>query len=156
MNKREQIREAFRKMAAHEGPVQTKLVQVTSVDEDEMTCIVLDDDIEINDVRLRNVLNDKESISIIPKINSWVLMQRLEEDEDWMVVAVDEIDKYRIVCGEMVFEMFDGKFLIQNGGENLGKCLDDLITQIQAIYAPKNTASITAIQTRLKTFLSGT
>jgi hypothetical protein len=129
---------------------------VLSVDEDEFTCVVDEDGVEINDVRLRPVINNKESVTIFPKVGSWVAITRLEDEEDWMVIAVDEIEKYRIVNGTMLFEMNNGKFLIESGAENLGKCLDDLIIEIQAIYAPKNAAAIAAIQLRLKTLLSGT
>ena len=156
MTRKEQIQQGLKKLAAGVGPLQTLLATVVSVDEEEMTCVIADDDMEIADVRLRPVLNGEEGITIFPKVGSWVLCTRIEEDAEWMVLAADEVDKYRIVVGDMLFEMKEGKFMVQSGTENLGKCLDDLILQIQAIYAPKNTAAITLIQNRLKTLLSGT
>ncbi|RXK57573.1 hypothetical protein ESA94_20455 [Lacibacter luteus] len=155
MTKEEQIRSELAKLAKKYGPDATIIAKVVSVNEDEFTCVVDEDGIEINDVRLRPVINTNESVTIIPKVNSYVAITRLEDDEEWMVIAVDEIEKYRIVNGTMLFEMHNGKFLIESGAQNLGKCLDDLIIEIQAIYAPKNSAGITAIQTRLKTLLSG-
>lgn len=156
MDKKQQIRERLRALAAMEGPLQTLLATVESVDLEEYTCVLNDDDIILHDVRLRPVINDKESITLVPKVGSWVLAVRIEDDADWMVMAVDEVEKYRIVVGNMLFEMKDGKFLVQSGAENLGKCIDDLIAQIQLIYAPKNTAAITLIQNRFKNLLSGT
>lgn len=155
MTKEEQIRKGLSKLAGFHGPIQTLICKVVSVDEGEFTCVVDEDGLTIYDVRLRPVINGKEGITIIPKVDSWVLITRLEDDADWMVLAVDEVEKYRIVRGTMLFEMKNGKYLVKSGAENLGKLIDDLIIEIQAIYAPKNTAGITAIQTRFKTLLDG-
>lgn len=156
MDKKEQIRKGLKDLAASTGPLQTILATVVSVDEDELTCVLEEDGLEIFDVRLRPVINENESVTIIPKEGSWVMATRIEDEAEWMVIAVDEIEKYRIVVGDMLFEMKDGKFMVKSGVENLGKCIDDLIAQIQLIYAPKNTAAITAIQLRFKQLLSGT
>lgn len=156
MTRNEQIREALKKLSGEVGPLQTLLATVLSVDADEYTCVVSDEDIEIADVRLRPVLNGEQSITLFPKVGSFVLIIRLEDDAEWMVLAADEIDSYRIKTGNMIFEMKNGKFNVESGAETLGKCIDDLIIEIQAIFAPKNTAAITAIQLRFKQLLSGT
>lgn len=156
MDRKKQIRDALQRLAGTVGPVQTILATVVSVDEDELTCVLDWDDVQVHDVRLRPVINGNESVTIIPKEGSWVIAVRLEDDQEWMVLAADEIDKYRIVAGDLLFEMKDGKFLVQSGNQNLGKCIDDLIIEIQAIYAPKNTVAITAIKNRFKQLLSGT
>jgi hypothetical protein len=156
MDKKQQIRERLRTMAGKDGPVQTLLAIVESVDVDEYTCVLNDDDILIYDVRLRPVINENESLTLVPKVGSWVLAIRIEDDEEWMVIAVDEVDRYRIVVGNMLFQMKDGKFMVSSGAESLGKLIDELILQIQAIYAPKNSAAITLIQNRFKALLSGT
>lgn len=154
MTKEEQIRQGLAKLAERYGPLQTLLCKVVSVDKEEFTIVVDEDGIEIPDVRLRPVLNGKESLTIFPKPGTWVLIGRIETDADWIVLQVDEMDGYRIVNANMLFEMKDGKYLVKSGTENLGKCLDDLFNEIQLIYAPKNSAAITAIQVRLKTLLS--
>lgn len=155
MTKAEQIRERIKALAGDVGPLQTLICKVVSVNEDELTCIVDEDGVEIPDVRLQCVLNGKEGTTIIPKAGCFCLIVRLEDDAEWMLLAADEIDKYRITAGTMLFEMKQGKFMIKSGSENLGKCIDDLIEQIQLIYAPKNAAAITAIQLRFKQLLDG-
>lgn len=158
MDKNEQIRLGIKSLLDNpaENKIQTVLATVDSVDEDAFTCDIDDNGVIMYDVRLRPVLNEKEGITIVPKVGSWVLATRIEDDAEWMVLAVDEVEKYRIVIGDMLFEMDNGKYLVKSGDETLGKCIDDLILQIQAIYAPKNTAAITLIQNRLKSLLSGT
>lgn len=154
MTKQEQIRQALDRFTSKRGPIQTLLATVKSVDNEELTCVVDEDGLDIFDVRLRPVLNGEESITLFPKVGSWVLITRIEEDFEWMVIACDQVDKVRIVADSMQFEMKDGKFLVKSGDESLGKCIDDLITQIQAIYAPKNSAEIANIKQRFKQLLS--
>jgi hypothetical protein len=154
MTKQEQIRQALGDWSKKHGPIQTILSLVKSVDADNYTCVLDEEGFEIYDVRLRPVINGNESITIIPKVDSWVLASRIEEDEEWMVVAVDEIETVRIVVESMVFEMKDGKFLLKSGNDSLGKCMDDLITQILMIYAPKNAAAIKQVQQRFKQLLN--
>ncbi len=157
MDKKEQIRRGLKELLGNKAGSgsTTVLATVDAVNEDEFTCDIDDAGIKIYDVRLRPVLNEKEGITIFPKPGTWVLAVRIEDSQEWMVVAVDEVDKYRIVAGDMLFEMKEGKYLVQSGAENLGQCIDDLILQMQMIYAPKNTAAITAIQLRFKQLLSG-
>jgi hypothetical protein len=133
MTRKEQIREALRKLAGNVGPLQTILAKVVSVNANEFTCLVEDEDVQISDVRLRPVLNTNESITVFPKTGSWVLIQRIEDDAEWIVIAVDEIDKYRIVVDDMVFEMSDNKFLIKKGADTLKDVIQLTIESVQQI-----------------------
>lgn len=122
------------------GPDATMLAVVQSVDEDACTCVLKDDDNEelvYEDVRLRPVIDGNESVTIFPKEGTWALAIRIEEDEDWMVIAVGEADKVRIVSAGCDFEVSDG-FLIKKGSETLKKILNDLMTAIKAIVVPTN------------------
>ena len=160
----EQIRNRLSEIAGQHGPLHSILATVVSVDENELTCVLQDDDIEINDVRLSPVINSKQSVTIIPKVGSWVLAVRIENDAEWMIMAADEIDKYRVTVGDLVFEMDGEKFLIKKGNENLKKiCFDWIETSKNEKHMTNSgvtisltTASLTAynsIKTRLNNFL---
>jgi hypothetical protein len=139
MDKKEQIRRSLQDLAHRFGPMSTLLGEVVSVDEDELTCELVADEIEIYDVRLRPVINGNESVTIFPTVGSWVLALRIENDEDWMVIATDTIDKYRITTGTQVFEMDGSKFLIKNAGDDLKTMMDDLFNAILAMKFTTNT-----------------
>lgn len=138
MDKHEQIRRGLAELAKRFGPAATLLATVQSVDENEMTCVLFDDDIEIYDVRLRPVLNGKESLTLFPKIGSYVLAVKIENDEDWMVVACDEVDKVRVIAGEMIFEMKDG-YLIKKGNDTLKEVIQLIIEAVQKIVVLQGT-----------------
>ena len=126
----EQIREGLQKMAKDHGPAVSNIATVKSVDEEKAVCVLEDEDgQEIFEVRLRPVLNGNKSFLQVPKVGSLVLTIRIEDDDDWMVIACDEIEKIIYHVGENVFELSD-KFKIAANGENLKDLIDDLFTAI--------------------------
>lgn len=163
MDRKEQIREGIKRLAKGVGPVQSILGIVESVDEGEFTCVIDDGDNVYNDVRLRPVLNGNESQTIIPKEGSYAVAIRLEEDEEWMLVAADEIDKYRLVIDTQEFEMDGSKFLLKKGSETMKKIMDDTLEGIEQLTVntnvgpssvPINIATFVAIKTRVDNFFS--
>jgi hypothetical protein len=112
MERSEQIRQKLKQMAMELGPKSTLLGTVKSVAEAERTCVIYDDDLDIDfeDVRLRPVLDGNDSLVLLPKVNSWALAVRIEDEDDWMLIAAGEFEKILITCDQVVFN--DGA----NGG----------------------------------------
>jgi hypothetical protein len=162
MTKAEQIREALKQhIKAHTG-MTTVLATVVSVDEDEMTCELDDDGLAIYDVRLKPVLRTDESVVMFPAVDSFVLIGRIEDDEEWMLLACEKVDKYRITVDDCVIEMTSEGIKISKAGESLKNILNDLIDAIKALTVPTNTgasgtpinaAQFTAIENRVNNFL---
>lgn len=122
----EQLRNRIEEMAKASGPAVSNIAKVKSVDEDKAICILEDEDgQEIPDVRLRPVLNGKKSFIQIPKVGTYVLAVRIEDDEDWMVIACDEFTKVKIQIDELKFELETGGVRITNKGENLKTVLNE-------------------------------
>ncbi|SNB26490.1 conserved hypothetical protein [Flavobacterium psychrophilum] len=166
----EQIRTRFEEMAKAHGPTVSNIAKVKSVNETKATCILEDEDgQEIQDVRLRPVLNGKKSFIQIPKVGTFVLAIRIEDDDDWMVIACDEIEKVVWFVGTTTFEINDG-FLLKKENETLKKLMADLIgacknlsftvtttgtatNQAGTTTAALNLAEFAAIETRFNQFL---
>lgn len=132
----EQIRSGIKRLAEAVGPVATMLAKVISVDTEAKTCVLLEtigeDEIEIPEVRLRPVLNGKESITIYPKTGSYVLAVRIENDEQWMVLAVDEAERINYKTDNSEFEMSNG-FLLKRGDDTLKAVLLNVIEACEVI-----------------------
>lgn len=162
----EQIRNRLEQMAKAHGPAVSNIAKVKSVNESKAICVLEDEDgQEIPDVRLRPVLNGRKSFIQIPKVGTFVLAIRIEDDDDWMVIACDEIEKLVWYVGTTTFEINDG-FLLKKDNETLKKLMSDLIEAIKAmsftVTTPSgpgatallnNTAQFTNIETRFNQFL---
>lgn len=158
----EQIRERLRIFAKEGGPAVSNIAKVKSVDETKAICVLVDEDgQEFFEVRLRPVLSDKKSFILVPKVGSYVLAVRVEDDEDWMVIAADEIEKIGYYIGDTLLELTD-KVAISAGGENLGTLIDALFSAIgnMVFVTPSgnttalvNTAEFTTLKTRFKKLL---
>lgn len=122
----EQIRNRIEEMAKASGPAVSNIAKVKSVNQDKAICILEDEDgQEIIDVRLRPVLTGKKSFIQIPKIGTYVLTIRVEDDDHWMVIACDEIEKVEIYIDELKFELETAGVRITNKGENLKTVLNE-------------------------------
>lgn len=139
MDRKEQIRQGLQKLAGQHGPLQTLLAEVVSVDEQEMTCVLKDDDgLEVYDVRLKPVLTADESVVLIPEVGSWVLATRIEDDEEWLVIAAEKISKYRMTIGASVMEVDADGFSFKKGELTLKDIMSNLLGGIKALTVPTN------------------
>lgn len=132
-------------MAKENGPAVTNIAKVKSVDEAKATCELEDEDGQlIFDVRLRPVLTGKKSFMQIPKVGTYVLAVRIEDDEDWMVIGCDEVEKVGWYVGETFIEFTD-KIEMKAGGESMGVLIDSLFDAIAAMSFVTPTGNTTAL-----------
>lgn len=141
----EQIRKGLETMAKSHAPAVSNIAAVKSVDEEKGTCVLIDeDDQEYLDVRLKPVLSGNKSFLQIPKIGTYVLAVRIEDDEDWMVIACDEVSKFLWAVGDSKLEMTD-KFLIEANDQNLLNLLQRLFTVLERGYQTNTGVTIKLI-----------
>jgi len=131
----EQIRQLLDERAARVGPSPTMLATVQSVNEAEVTCELYDEEtaMEYYDVRLRPVLNGKENITIFPKVGSWCLAVRLENTDEWMVVACSEADKWRLKIGEAIVEQDATGLQIKKQNDTLRQALELIVESVMKV-----------------------
>lgn len=133
MDKQQQIRSAIQKLT--EPETATILAKVVSVDESELTIVLADalTGVEVHDVRLRPVIDGKQFITIIPKVGTWCLAVRIEDESEWMIVSVGEADKFFIKIGSTEFKMDATGFEISKGADTLKQVFTLLIEAVMQI-----------------------
>ncbi len=131
----EQLREALLKMAAKVGPTVTLLAKVLTVDETESTCVLQDDDTEIvyHNVRLRPVLDGNASQMLVPKEGTWALAVRIEDTEQYMLIACGETAKLISKIGTTTLQQSAGGFEIKKGNDSLKEVIVNMIEAVQQI-----------------------
>lgn len=164
----EMVRQALRAFIRRNSAGGNVLAKVLSVDEDAMTCVLVDDEdetVRYNDVQLRPVLDGNEAMTIFPAINSWVTAEPLEETGRLQVTTVSKVSKWRLVTNTAILQQDANGLRIERNGDTLAQVLSDLIAQIQAITVnvtavgaptgvPINNAAFTAIANRLNNILA--
>jgi len=138
----EEFRQGIASFIKRVSPVgSTMLAKVQSVDESAFTCTLIDDDENATpheNIRLRPVLDGNESLTIFPTIGTWALAIRIEDGEEWMIMAVGQAAKYRIVVGNSSLDITsDG--VVFNGGSLGGLVkIEDLVSDINGIKTELN------------------
>jgi hypothetical protein len=161
MGKEEQVRNLLKKMASDVGPAQTILAVVKSVDEGAFTCDLIDDETELEffDVRLRPVLDGNSGITLIPKVNAWALAVRIEDGDDWMLIAAGEYSKVLTVCENVVYNggqkgglvnWPDAKTQLDKSNQVIGIIMQTLLT-----WVPSPGDGGAALKTAMTTALAG-
>lgn len=143
-----EIRAKLEEMAKAHGPAVSNIAQVKSVNENKGTCVLEDEDgQEIPDVRLQPVLTGKKSFIQLPKVGSQVLAIRIEDDDDWLIIACEEITKVVFTVGVTRFEFDDLGFLLKKENESLKKLMNDLLSAIEQMKFSVTTAGTATAQT---------
>jgi len=153
--KEQMIRDGLKRIASEHGPVMLLDGEVVAVDDtDYFIDVALDTDADavISNVRLRACSIGNQSIDILPAVGSEVVIAKIAED-DYILIAADEITSYRVTVGNNVLTVTNAGFSITNGTNNLKGILNSLVTQMLAIYAPKDIAGINAITAQINSLM---
>lgn len=150
-----EIRDRLIEMAGTYAPAVSVLAKVKSVDEDECTCVLVDDDgQEFFEVRIRPITGKNKYFLQIPKNNSFVLAVRIEDTEEWQIVACDEVKKVQLIVGDIEVVISETDILM-NGGElgglikisELTAKLNELVSKFNAHTHVVNTTGSATTQT---------
>ena len=93
----------------------------------------MSDDTEIDDVRLKSVIKDGFKRISVPTEGSSVLVGRIETGDEYVVIAVEQIDRELIVIGTVQYEINENGFLFQKGTDTLKQILSLIIESVQQI-----------------------
>ncbi|MCZ2140821.1 MAG: hypothetical protein LC096_05450 [Bacteroidia bacterium] len=162
MSLEKELADAFRKLGKRS--VDTFVAEVVSVDKEKGICVVKDDTIEYDEVRLCAVINAQgNKFFIFPKQGSTVLVSPIKEDiNDLYVEEYSEIEAVEIEIGQAKFAFDTNGFLFKKSNETLSGLINELIAAIIAITVPTavgpsgvpiNAAQFTSLQTRFQTLL---
>lgn len=108
----------------------TMLAVVKEVDEQDNTCLVVDDETEIPGVRIQPITGGAKGMLCIPAIGSYVLCGRIEMDEEWMMIQASEYSKIVINGGDL-----GGLVKIEPLIDWMGKVYADMQTLKTQLYS---------------------
>lgn len=161
-----ELEDAFR--ALKNRDVDTFPAIVVSVDKEQGTCVVSDDEIEYTDVQLSAVVDgNNNQFYLFPKVNSHVLVSPIMEDIKRLYVeAYSEIESFDLKIEGVQLQIDKDGFLLKKENETLKKLVQDLLTEIKAMSFAvvttggngntttlNNIAQFTSVEARFNQFL---
>ena len=128
------IKNQLQLLAGEFGPAQIISAKVLSVNIDEDTiAVAVDGGLEIDDVRLKSIIKAGNKLVLRPTVNSTVLIGRIENSDEWVMISPDEIDSMKLIIGDVAFEINQNGFLVKKDDKSLKDLLVLLIEAVQKI-----------------------
>ncbi|MCC8146455.1 MAG: hypothetical protein LIO93_08480 [Bacteroidales bacterium] len=84
----------------HGNGIATLAGTVKDVNIKKCTCTISDDGADYFNVRLKPVTGTNKGLLKVPKKGSHALAVKIEESEQWMLIACSEIDKIEMIVNE--------------------------------------------------------
>jgi hypothetical protein len=120
-------------MAEMHGPEHSLIALVQSVNEQECTCILEDEDgQEFFDVRLTPIVSNKKSFFQLPKLQSYALAIRLENTDEWCLIWASEVDEFVLKSKSAELNLGD-KITLKNEKFSLADLMQELFTAIDKL-----------------------
>lgn len=129
----EDIKNELAKFAGKYAPAAIISAVVQSINADDTIVVVTGSGLEIDDARLKSVVKDGNKFILVPKVQSTVLIGRIEESEEWSVLMVEEIDKFLLKIGTVSVDVNATGFELKKGTDTLKQILVLLVEAIQPI-----------------------
>lgn len=109
------IKNDLQRLASSFAPAITCLATVKSVQVENATCTLTDDNgQDFFNVRLRPITGANKGFLSIPSVGSKVLIIKVEDSDSWMVIACEKVDKIQVIIGR----------------ENIKELINDFISAI--------------------------
>lgn len=121
------------------GKYEIYSAQVKTVDEGATTMdVLINEDLLIYDVRLRSVIDTDDGLYVIPAVDSYVVIGKIDGGVDFILIQASKIDKILFKIGTTTGE-FTSTGIKYNGGNKGGLInivdqttkLNQLVTEVQ-------------------------
>lgn len=129
----DQIKTEFETFSSRFGPSTIITATVTAVNADDTITAVTSDGVEHDDIRLRSVVKAGNKVISIPKLQSKVLIGKIENGDSYVVIAVEEIDDIIMIIGTVRFSFNQNGFLFEKGNDTLKDALKLIVEAVQVI-----------------------
>ncbi len=147
----EQIRAEFQKFSSQYGPEAIVPAKVLSYNADDETIEVeLTSGNVIDDVRLKSMVKAGNKLVIVPEDDSFVLIGKIANSEEYVVVSVDEVKEIKWKIGTVEMNVDSDGVEMKKGADSLKEILTNIIQACQVIVvAQGNNPDYTKLATAL-------
>lgn len=106
---------------------------VFAVNADDTIHVIFSHGAEIEDARLKSVVKAGNKFLLIPKIGSVVQVAKIENSDEYLVIAVDEITEVIYVIDGVQFSFDENGFVIKKGTDTVKDVLKLIVEAVEQI-----------------------
>ena len=133
MNTREKIKEQLAVFSGQYGPAAIVPATVKAINNDDTIAVEFSDESTVDDARLKAVVKAGNKVLLIPKVNSIVLVGKIENSDEYVVLAVDEISEVQYIIGTVKFSVDENGFLLKKHNDTLKEIATLIIEAVEPI-----------------------
>ncbi|SEW01874.1 hypothetical protein SAMN05428988_1307 [Chitinophaga sp. YR573] len=133
MNTTEQAKAQLQKFVRGLTPHTMTIATVTAINADDTISIEFPEGGTVDDCRLKSIVKDGDKILLIPKVDSKVIVGRLDGSDEFVVISVHEITEVVEIIGTTRYSHNDSGFLIQKGTDTLRDVFELIIEAVMQI-----------------------
>jgi len=135
----EQIKAGLSLFAGKYGPATILPATVTAMNADDTIAVEFSDASSVDDVRLKSIVAAGNKVILIPKVGSIVLVGSIENSDEYVVLAVHEIDEVQMLIDNVIYKVDANGFLFQKDNDTLKQVIQLIIEAVQAIIVMQGT-----------------
>lgn len=127
------IKEQLGRFSEKYAPVSIMHADVVAINENDTIQVETVGGNEIDDVRLKSVIKAGNKLILTPKVGTTVLIGRVENGEDWVLISADEVEKVSLVINDVNIEIDENGLMVSKGGDNLKEIFELIISAVKQI-----------------------
>lgn len=127
------IKTQMQVFSAKHGPASILPATVLAVNDDDTIVIEFSDESQVDDARLKSVVKNGNKFLLVPAVGSIVQVARIENSDEYIVVAVDEISKLQVKIDTISVEATAAGIEIKKGEDSLKDVLTMMVEATQQI-----------------------
>lgn len=127
------IKDELANFSAKFAPKTIKTALVTAVNADDTVAVTFSNGKMVDDARLRAVVASGNKVVLLPKVNSIVVVGKLENSDEYVVLVVSEVSEIKYVLDEVEMSVTDAGFLLKKQNDTLKQIATLIIEAIEPI-----------------------
>lgn len=139
MKEIDQISKQLSYFASQYGPSAVVTATVKAVNADDTVSVEFAEGGTIDDCRLKSIVKDGNKVITIPAVGSEVLAGRIDNSDEFVVLAVHEITDIVEIIGDTRYSHNANGFLLAKGNDHLLKVFQLIIEAVMQIVVIQGT-----------------
>ena len=127
------IKDELAEFSGRFAPKTIKTATVTAVNDDDTIAVKFSNGKMVDDARLRAVVASGNKVILVPKVNTIVVVGKLENSDEYVVLVVSEVSEIKYLVDNVEMSVTNAGFLLKKESDTLKQIATLIIEAIEPI-----------------------